>query len=55
MARSSLYELESLCEVCKELALLSDKDLTTVSGHLVYARRMLRGLIEALHKRTKAA
>lgn len=51
IARGSLYELESLCEVCQELSLLTSKDLTTVAKHLVHARRLLRRLIEALRKR----
>lgn len=55
IARGSLYELESLCEVCQELSLLSATDLTTVAKHLVHVRRLLRRLIEALRKRTKPA
>ena len=53
IARGSLYELESLCEVCQELSLLSAKDLTTVSKNLVHVRRWLRRLIEVLRKRPK--
>ena len=55
IARGSLYELESLCHICQELSLLSAKDLTTVSRHLVHVRRLLRHLIEALRKQTKTA
>ena len=55
IARGSLYELESLCEVCQELSFLSAKDLTTVSKHLVYVRRLLRRLIESLRKQWKTA
>ena len=54
-ARGSLYELESLCEVCRELSFLNAKDLATVSKHLVHVRRLLRRLIEALRKSTKPA
>ena len=55
IARGSLYELESLCEVCQVLSLLTTKDLTTVGQHLVHVRRLLRRLIEALRKGKKAA
>ena len=55
IARGSLYELESLCEVCQMLSLLTPKDLTTIGQHLVHVRRLLRRLIESLRKDKKAA
>jgi four helix bundle protein len=55
IARGSLYELESLCEACQMLSLLTSSDLTTVAQHLVHVRRLLRRLIEALRRAKKAA
>ena len=55
IARGSLYELESLCEVCQVLSLLTTEDLTTVGQNLIHVRRLLRRLIEALRREKKAA
>src|SRR5262245_37089795 len=45
IARGSLYEVESLCEVCVSLAFLESEDLTSLLANQVHVRRLLRRLI----------
>lgn len=53
IARGSLFEVEALCSVCRELSFLSADDFAMLEEHVIQMRQMLRKLRDSLQRKKR--